>query len=149
MNNKHLKFLSYLNTPLSKESIAMIYDANNVKFERCELYGDFVLSLLSLVFDTYMGDDFTPAGEQVKHFKWCWDKNVDNFRLEGINIEGDNLYEYFLEYMLEVFYFSDKTNQNDSLRLWTDLFDYSKNRSQSDMDTFVEVYKLFDKSLKV
>jgi hypothetical protein len=148
MNNKHLKFLSYLNTPLSKESIAMIYDANNIQFDKCELYGDFVSSLLVLVFDTYLGDDITPAGEQVKHFKWCWDKNVDNFKLEGINIESDNLYEYFLEYMLEVFYFSDKMNQNDNLRLWNDLFNYSKNRTQSDMDTFVEVYKLFEKSLK-
>ena len=50
--------------------------------------------------------------------------------------------------MLEVFYFSDKMNQNDNLRLWNDLFNYSKNRTQSDMDTFVEVYKLFEKSLK-
>jgi len=148
MNNKHLKFLSYLNTPLSKESIAMIYDANNIQFDKCELYGDFVSSLLVLVFDTYLGDDITSAGEQIKHFKWCWDKNVDNFKLEGINIESDNLYEYFLEYMLEVFYFSDKMNQNDNLRLWNDLFNYSKNRTQSDMDTFVEVYKLFEKSLK-
>jgi len=32
--------------------------------------------------------------------------------------------------------------------LWGDLFDYSKSRSQSDMDTFIEVYKLFEKSLK-
>lgn len=148
MSNKHLKFLSYLNTPLSKESIAMIYDANNVKFEKCELYGDFVLSFLVLVFDTYMGDDIMSSGDQVKHFKWCWDKNVENFKLEGVNIESDKLYEYFLEYMLEVFYFSDKTNQNDNLKLWNDLFDYSKSRSQSDMDTFIEVYKLFEKSLK-
>lgn len=148
MNNKFLKFLSYLNTPLSKESISMIYDANNVKFEKCELYGDFVLSLLTLIFDTYMGDDFMSAGDQVKHFKWCWDKNVENFKLEGVHIKNTNLYEYFLEYMLEVYYFSETKNENDSLELWSNLFDYAKIRTQSDMDTFIEVYKLFEKSVK-
>jgi hypothetical protein len=148
MNNKHLKFLSYLNTPLSKESITMIYDANNVNFEKCELYGDFVLSLLTLIFDTYMGDDYMSAGDQVKHFKWCWDKNVENFKLEGVYIKNTNLHEYFLEYMLEVYYFSENKNENDSLDLWSKLFDYTKIRTQSDMDTFIEVYKLFEKSHK-
>lgn len=148
MSNKYLKFLNYLNTPLSNESVVIVYDANNVKFEKCELYGDFVLSLLALVFNTYMGDDLMGDEDRVNHFKWCWDKNVENFNLEGINIESDRLYDYFLEYMLEVFYLSDKTNQNDNFKLWTDLFDYSKSRTQSDMDTFIEVYKLFEKSLK-
>lgn len=148
MSNKHLKFLSYLNTPLSRESINIFYDANNVRFEKCELYGDFVLSLLTLVFDTYMGDDITSPEHQIKHFKWCWDKNVENFKLEGIHINDENLYEYFLEYMLEVFYFSEKTKESNDLKLWVDLFDYSRNRTQSDLDTFIEIYKLFEKSLK-
>lgn len=144
-NNKEYKFLEYLNTPISKENIAFIYEANNVNFDRCNLYCDFILSLLILTFDTYLGDDITSNEQRVKHFQWCWDKNIKNFKEEGFTLENDKIYEYFLEYMREVFYLSDKANTSENLKLWSDLFDYSRNRTQSDMDTFIEVYKLFDK----
>lgn len=148
MNNKHLNFLSYLKTPLSRESISIIYDANNVNYDRCVLYGDFVVSLIYLVNDTYLGDNITSKDNQKKHFEWCWSKNIENFKSEGVQIESDKLYEYFIEYMFEVFYSVDKTKENDNIRIWEELFDYNRNRTQSDMDTFVEVYKIFEKSLK-
>jgi hypothetical protein len=152
-NNKHRNFLAYINNPMSKESIMVIYDANNVKFEKCELYSDFVQSLLRLAFDTYLGDEVTNVEEQTNHFKWCWDKNRDNFLEEGIYFQGNKLYEYFLEYMLEVFYSSEKkqTDFTDktSLKLWFDIFDYNKLKTNSEMDTFIEIYKLMDASLKI
>jgi hypothetical protein len=49
--DKDRNFLAYINNPMSKESILVIYDANNVIFEKCELYSDFVQSLLRLIFD--------------------------------------------------------------------------------------------------
>lgn len=149
--DKHRKFLDYINTPLSWESIVVIYDANNIKFERCQLFNDFVQSFLLLVFDTYMGDDVTSTEQQVNHFNWCWHKNIDNFKKEGISFEGEKLYDYFLAFMLEVFYpihdkpigFVDKS----SLKLWNDIFDYNFKKTNSDLDTFLEIYKIFEKSL--
>ena len=153
MNEKHRNFLTYINKPMSRESITMVYDANNVKFERCELYNDFTQSLLRIVFETYMGDEITDSIGKLKHFNWCWDKNTKNFKREGIIFEGDKLYEYFLEYTIQVFYSSEKKNINfsdkDSLNLWVDLFDYSKQKTNSDMDTFIEIYKIFEKSQKI
>jgi hypothetical protein len=152
-NNKHRNFLAYINNPMSKESIIVIYDANNVKFEKCELYSDFVQSLLRLAFDTYLGDEVTSIDEQTNHFKWCWSKNRDNFMEEGICFQGNKLYEYFLEYMLEVFYSSDKKQvdcaDKTSLKLWNNIFDYNNLKTNSDMDTFIEIYKIFDISLKI
>jgi len=152
MNNDYKKqnLLRYINKPISKEAIIILYDANNIKYEKCELYGDFVQSLLILSFDTYMGDDITNIEQQVKHFKWCWDKNIDNFTKEGICFKNPKLYNYFLEFMLEVFYSApDKKSSSNLLRLWCDIFDYNRGKTSSDMDTLVEIYKLMDNSLKV
>lgn len=152
-NNKHRNLLAYINTPMSKESIMMMYDAHNVRFEKCELYNDFVQSLLRLSFDTYMGDEVTDIDQQTNHFDWCWKKNIENFTLEGIRFDSSKLYDYFLEYMLEVFYSSDKKEiehvDRTCLKMWRDIFDYNRIKTSSDMDTFIEVYKIFENSLKI
>jgi hypothetical protein len=155
MNNKYdrISFLAYINNPMSKESINMLYTSNNIKFEKCELYGDFVQSLLILAFDTYLGDDVTNPEAQVNHFKWCWERNIVNFAEEGIVFINPRLYDYFLEFMLEVFYsYSDKKpfdyTDKGLLRIWQDVFDYTKIKTNSDIDTLIEIYSIFEKSLK-
>lgn len=148
MKNKN-NFLAYINNPMSKEGIAVLYGANNIKFERCELYSDFVQSLLRLAFDTYMGDKLTNQVEQLNHFSWCWKKNAENFAREGVHIDSKRLYIYFLEFMIETYYISidkkDETNKS-VLKLWYNLFDYTKLKTHSDMDTFIEIYLIFEKS---
>lgn len=152
-DGKNKDFLAYINNPMSKESIMVMYDANNVKFDRCELYGDYVQSLFRLVFETYMGDDFMDIDSQIKHFKWCWKKNIENFSNEGIRIDSLKLYDYFLQYMLEVFYSLEKKPidyvDRVSLKLWGEIFDYTRIKTNSEMDTFIEVYKIFEKSIKM
>lgn len=153
-NKNRINFLDYINTPMSKESIIIIYGANNIKYEKCELYNDFVQSLLMLTFDTYMGDDVTNIDDQENHFKWCWDTNITNFITEGITFQNIKLYNYFLEFMLEVFYTStDKSIFENSgknvLLLWDDIFDYNKGKTNADIDTLIEIYKIFEKSLKI
>lgn len=148
-----LSFLAYINNPMSKESIAILFDTNNIKFEKCELYGDFVQSLLMIVFNTYLGDDITNIDEQFNHFEWCWNKNVRNFEEEGIYFNNPKLYNYFLEFMLEVFYSYPDKNKYDftdkgTLRIWKDIFNYTSIKTNSDVDTLIEIYQLFEKSLK-
>ena len=151
-NNKHHNFLAYINNPMSKESIMVIYDANNIRFEKCELYGDFIQSLLLIIFDTYMGDEYTDSEGQLKHFKWCWDKNVKNFSKEGFIFNSEFVFEYFKDYISEVFYcYSEKGLgyvDEISLNLWKNIFDYEKSKTNSDVDTLVELYKLFEKDSK-
>lgn len=150
---KKYNFLAYINNPLSKESIAIQYGANNIRFEKCELYSDFVQSLLRLAFDTYLGDDITSIEQQIKHFKWCWDKNLSNFKDEGLAFNNPKLYNYFLEFMLEVYYSSVDKNEYENadkilLKLWYNIFDYGRVKTNSDMDTLIEIYNIFEKSLK-
>lgn len=152
--SKIVDFLSYIKTPLSENSISVLYSANNIKYEKCQLFSDYIQSLLVLVFDTYMGDELTDEGERVNHFKWCWDKNNDNFKLEGINFsKNDEAYDYFLEFMSEVFYSVKGKNNKPHIQLtirtlWLSLFSYTKIKTRSDVDNFIEIYAILDKSLK-
>lgn len=152
--NNNREFLSYIKTPLSKNSLDVLYSANGIKFERCKLFSDFVESLIIIVTDTYMGDDITKPDQRLQHFHWCWEKNVENFSKENIHFRHhQNLYEYFQEFMLDVYYSSDKGEseylKHNLIKLWKYVFNYNTNKTRSDVDTFIEVYKMFEKSLNI
>ena len=146
------KNFAYVNNLMSKESISLIYDANNVKYDKCQLYGDFVMSLIKLIYNTYLGDDVTDEEDRKKHFEWCWKKNVSNFEKEGIYIDSYKLSEYFFEFMFLVFYLDDdKDNEKIKemdYKLWTEVFDCNKLKTNSEVDAFIEIYNLFEKSVK-
>jgi len=147
------RFLAYIHQPMSREAIQMIYTKNNIQFQKCDLFNDFVKSLLLTVFDTYMGDDVTNPTEQLNHFNWCWNRTLDNFKGEGFVFDNSNLYNYFLEFSFEVFYSNiDKTKKDletGILKIWDDLFNYEKLKTNSDIDALVEIYGLMDNTLKI
>ena len=155
MGNKNkIRFMNYITSPLSDDSITILYSTNNVKYDRVNLYLDFILSLLHLSFDTYMGDDITERELRMKHFDWCWDKNIENFKNEAIEFkDNEELKSYFKEFMLEVFYNLEGKEHNpyvqdNIINLWTHIFNYKGVKSRADMDSFIEIYNIFDKSLK-
>lgn len=153
-NNDKKNFLDYINAPMSREAINLLYNLHNIRYEKCELYSDFVQSLLRLLFDTYLGDEVTSVEQQVKHFTWCWNKNLKNFEEEGLIFDNEKLYSYFLEFMLEVYYTapdkdSPSFDHKNILKLWYYIFDYNRIKTNSDMDTLIEIYKIFESSLKI
>jgi hypothetical protein len=152
--DKTIEFLSYIKSPLSESSIAVLLSANNIKYERSQLYSDFVQSLFHLIFDTYMGDDFTSEPNKFLHFNWCWNKNIDNFKEEGIVFENTKeAYDYFLEFIYEVYYSVPEKDSKPQIskticNLWENLFSYDTTKTRSDIDNFLDVYKILDNSLK-
>ena len=152
--NKSLEFLSYIKTPLSDNSVNVLLSANNIKYDCAQLYSDFVQSLLTLIFDTYMGDDITSEIDRIYHFKWCWKKNIENFNEEGINfVHTQDGYYYFLEFMCEVYYSIHQKETKPQIpqtikNLWYKLFSYESKKTRSDVDNFIEIYNILDKSLK-
>lgn len=133
----------------NNNNINVTYIANNIKFERCELYSDFVQSLLMLIYDTYLGDDITNKKQQKKHYDWCWDKNVDNFLKEGFHLTNEKSKEYFFQFLNETFY-NNTNKDNDytdkkSLKFWLDVFDYVKPKTKSELDVLIEIYKILEK----
>ncbi len=133
--------------PITSESIAILYGANRITYERCVLYSDFIKSLLMIVFDTYMGDDVTSDTDKINHFNWCWNKNLSNFKKEGITIGNEKIYLYLSDFLFEVYYpitnKFDPLIQGNIIKLWEYIFDYNNTKSESDVDTLIEVYKLF------
>jgi hypothetical protein len=103
--------------------------------------------------DTYMGDKFTTPEQRIEHFKWCWDVTMSDFTNEGINLKpSKELYSYFEQFMIDSFYMTnDKGDINivkDNLtKLWKYILSYTTNKTRSDVDTFLEVYKIFEKTL--
>lgn len=147
-------FLGYINNTMSNEDMVMLYRENNIVLEKCELFGDFAQSLLITVFDTYLGDDITNLENQVKHFNWCWAKTLKIFIDEGLDFDSQPLYDYFLQFTLEVFYTTPNKStypfiEKRILKLWVDIFDYHKDKTNSDMDALVEIYLIFEKTLKI
>lgn len=146
-------FLGYINNPMGTDDMMLFYKENNIKYEKCELYSDFALSLIITIFDTYMGDDVTSLDDQFKHFEWAWNKTILNFVEEGLDFESNLLYEYFLEFMLEVYYSISNKNElhidKKISKLWTDIFNYYKIKTNSDIDALSEIYTIFEKSLKI
>ena len=146
------RFLAYIHQPMSFEAIQMIYTKNNIIFQKCELFNDFVKSLLLTVFDTYMGDDVTTPNEQLNHFNWCWGKTIECFSDEGFLFNNQNWYDYFLEFSFVVFYTNkDKLKKDFNggiLKIWEELFNYNKIKTNSDVDALVEIYSLMDISIK-
>lgn len=157
MNNgriyKAQQFLSYIKTPLSETSLNFLYTTNNVRFERCQLYSDFIQSLIHKIMDTYMGDSYTKPEQRVDHFKWCWDATFKDFAEEGIEFKHSiDLYDYFQHHFLDTFYMSDEKDdlyliKAKMINLWKYILSNTTNKTQSDVDTFLDVYKLFEKTL--
>ncbi len=150
---KTQEFLSYIRTPLSQSSLNVLYSANNVKYERCQLFSDFTQSLIAKIGDTYMGDEFTKPIQRMEHFKWCWDENLEDFRNENINLKHSNeLFHYFQQFMVDSFYASKDKEDMEVLKhkltkLWKYILGYTTNKTRSDVDTFLDVYKIFEKTL--
>ena len=148
------QFLSYIKTPLSQTSLNVLYSANNIRFERCQLFSEFIEGLIINIVDTYMGDKLTSPSQRLEHFKWCWDKNIHNFDMEGIYFnDTKQVYDYFKRFMVDSFYdSSDKDNTNYSkdhlIKVWKYIFNYNTNKTRSDVDMFIEVYKMFEKTLQ-
>lgn len=135
---------------MRKDDILLLYRINNVTPERSLLYLDFSHSLFDTVISTYMGDELMDAKKIKEHFDWCWKKTIDSFQKEKIHISSTELYSYFFTLFLESFYSElDKSekNINKILEFWQDIFKYSTDKTLSEVEAFIDLYKIFDKSL--
>lgn len=148
---KAIQFLKYIGTPLTKEEMMLLYKANNIKYDRCELYRDFIATLNMFIVNTYLGDDVMESDIDIKkHFLWCYNKVVEDFTKEGIPFKKSNdLKLYLFTYYNDVFYEDkDKNQVNEKLDILPNLcLNYRRVKSRSDIDITTELYKLFDKSL--
>jgi hypothetical protein len=151
-------FYNYISKHLEPEQVDIWFKVNNIIPEKMELYYDFCHSIYLLIIDTYLGD---PEGNETKvqmneddnykHFLWCWNKNIENFKKESIlfEIKGEH-FDYFYSFFKEIFYDQQEPKIKRSIDIFfNDLFSRDKPFTQVDLDLVYNIYKSLDKNLTI
>lgn len=150
---KAIDFIDYISKTITKEDMMLEYRLNGVTPEKTALYLDFIYGLFDLVTTTYLGDDVMSEQDIDNHFNWCWDKNLDNFRKEGMFFtKREELYTYFYTLFIESFYSeNDKSDEfiGELISFWDELFNYNRGKTMSEIESFIDLYKIFNNSLYV
>ena len=147
-----LKFKVYVKNPLSKNEIENIYKANEINGVSVDLYLDIVQSLTDLIFKSYLGDEYhDKINYKIEHFDWCWKATMDRFKNLGYEINNEScLIEYFGSFFMDIFY-SSEIKDGVMLMSIKDMFEYTFNyniiKSKLDVDNFIELYNIFNKSI--
>jgi hypothetical protein len=144
------QFMNYIIDPLTTEQMKLLYRVNNIKYEKCNLFYDFIKSLNKLIVETYLGEDYISTNKDIiGHYSWCFKKNIENFKLENIIFKNNiKLKEYFKYFYEEIFYKDVDRNLEKIDNLPELSFNYYRLKSMSDMDIMVELYSVFEKSLQ-
>lgn len=152
-------FFNYITKNLDPEEVDIWFRVNNIIPEKMELYYDLSYSLYLLIKKTYLGDNDVNNETKVemseednkKHFDWCWNKTLGNFKKESIvfEVKGDH-YDYFLSLFSELYYKQNKEVIRNSIDVFfNDLFNREKPFTQVDLDLIYNIYKTLDKNLLV
>ncbi len=150
-------FYNYISKQLDPEEVDIWFRVNNIIPEKMELYYDFCHSLYLIITNTYLGEELESKEtkvemndeDNVKHFLWCWNKNIENFKKESIDFEstGDH-FEYFYSFFKEIFYDQKESKIKKSINVFfDDLFNRDKPFTQVDLDLVYNIYKSLDKNL--
>mgnify|MGYP003651660257 CR=1 FL=1 len=144
-----LDFLKYVSKPLSRELIDIILKENNITIEKLDLFNDFVDTLEHKIHSTYLGDDVMDITAKLKHFNWCWEKTIRIFYDEGLLLGDRQLKDYFQSFYGEVFYRADDSEREESkaIGFWRRVFEVREGKTAADLDTLVELYKIFNDSM--
>ena len=144
------QFFKYVVKPINRDEMAMWVKAHNINAQKSELFLDYIDSLLGLINETFLGDDvMSDDKSRLNHFKWCWNKTIDNFRKENIlfNREGEH-YEYFWNLVYESFYIDKTRRESGELeKFFTLLFKLYILKSKSELDILLELYNILDGNL--
>ena len=145
------EFIKYISTPLTEEEMILLYKANNINYNKCSLFYDYIVSLNNKVCDTFLGDDVINSEKDIlSHFLWCFKDVIKDFKEEGIIFDDiRELREYFYNFYIEVFYnYNNKTDVLEKLNKLPEFsFVYQRIKTRSDMDVLIELYRLFEESL--
>lgn len=152
-------FFNYISKPVPPDEVDVWLKMNNIIPEKMELFSDFSQSLYELIKMTYLGENSNSNETKIvltkddnkKHFEWCWNKTIDNFKKEGLffDLTGEH-FDYFKIFFEDIFYNQKEERIKNSVKTFFDeLFDIKKPFTKSDLDMIVVLYKLLDKSLKI
>lgn len=148
MDNKkeeHITFESY------KDQIDVWYKSHNIIREKSELYYDFLSSLLNIIDETYLGADVIITDEDmVNHFNWCFNRVISNFEQERIYFHSkDEHHDYLWVFFYKAYYTCETENKTNILSdYFKVLFNFNRIKTPPELESFTDLYKIFDQNLK-
>lgn len=150
MGTPSKNIIDYFSKPLTSDQINYLNKLHEITLEKCEVYRDFIISLNYCIYETYLGDDIINNEDSLLlHYNWCWRKTIDNFGEENLFfLEKGEHYYYFLNYFSDTFYNIEDKSSFDLKYIddyWSNLFRIDGNKTKSQFNCFIEVYKLLDK----
>lgn len=122
---------------------------NNISREKLELFHDFVISLDTLIEDTFLGYDVINDKEKIKgHFNWCWNKVIDNFEKENIHFKRTGPhFSYFFSFFQTAFY--DKELEYSETRdSFKELFNIMLEKREIERKLLLDIYKIMELNFK-
>jgi hypothetical protein len=145
-----------MSKPIPNDEVIVWFSVNNMIPEKIELYGDIFKGIHQLITDTYLGDTGTETKisltqeDKLKHFEWCWNKLLDDFRKENIHIKKEGVHkDYFWEFLKDTYYNQSDENVRKSISVFIrEVFDLSKPFTKSDLDILTELYKALEKNIE-
>jgi hypothetical protein len=150
-------FFLYISKPVEEEEFQFWVETNNICFLKLELYRDFVLSMVSLVSKTYLGGESEfetlirlSDKENEQHFKWCWNKTIENFRKENIHFEPDGEHYDFIKSFMDETFYNQKMNEirNSVIKFFDEVFNVETMFTKSDLDLLTTIYKSLERNMK-
>lgn len=149
-NSKYLTLIGNITERLKTHEIVREYKSNNINKNRVDLYKDFIVNLCYALVDTYLGEEYINTNKQKKeHFTWCFNKICNSFLDEGFDFsENKELYDYFFEYFKSTMYDNDFFELDFLLDYWEDTLELSYDKTKSDLDGLIEIYKIFNKTIE-
>jgi hypothetical protein len=150
---KSFDFIEYISKPMERRDIHLILKLSGFIVERGDLLLDFCKSLTQKIIRTYLGDDIMSEQDREKHFQWCWESVLKDFGKELIyfNKKGD-LRDYFEYFFYEIFYKEESKEEKSfekTLYFVIKSFNYNEIQTKSEIDNYLDLYKIFNKSYNV
>ena len=138
---------------LDEQSLIKEFKHKNIIKERVELYKDFIISLTCKVHNTYFGHAYLKNENDFDgHFKWCFNKVVDEYKQEGFNFYTKGIYKELCNYIYTAIYYLDDNEIEDiecMIKWWESLFKYSGKKTQTDLEYFLELYEMFNEQIEI
>ena len=143
----HIKIIT---TDSYENQIDIWYKSHNIIREKTELYCDFVMSLLDIIEETYLGHDIINTKEDAtNHFTWCFNTLITRFSHEKIRFKPQrDLYDYFFIFFWDTFYLNESPDQSIKIRnFFNKLFGFKQDKNEIEFGFLLELYKLFEQNL--
>lgn len=145
-------FIEYIGKFLPKEKTKEFFNQNNIKVEQADLFTDFTITLLSYLYDSYLGDDYISNDtDRYSHFNWVWKKTLEQYKKEKIKFKEEGYHkDYFWYFLHENFYVAkDKDKIVVGMKeFFRTVLDITKDKTMSDIDNMKIIYDVLKENLE-